>query len=82
MLYFLLIVIAVGVLLISPAGKKILKWSAISALISGVVLGVVMIFVVIWEDHQEIAAFLLFFLVGSILRGLNKYFDDKGKKVE
>lgn len=74
MLYFLLIVIAIGVLLISPAGKKILKWSSISAGAGAVLVAVVVVLVWIWDYNQALAAILGLAVLAGVIKifGLDK----------
>ncbi|MDD3531024.1 MAG: hypothetical protein PHV99_00280 [Candidatus Pacebacteria bacterium] len=78
MLYFLLIVIAVGVLLISPAGKKILKWAAIIAVIAAALSAAVLGIMLISEKYGGTWGILAgLALLGLVLRMFGFGQDDK-----
>lgn len=74
MLYFLLVIIAVGVLLISPGGKKILKWAAISAVVLAILAVIAAILYWVWGYNQVLSAILGLAVLGAVLRmfGLHK----------
>lgn len=74
MLYFLLVIIAIGVLLISPGGKKILKWVAVSAAVGAILIVVGVVLFWIWGYNQILAAIVGLFILGVVLRmfGLHK----------
>jgi len=55
MLYVLLVIIAVGVLLISPTGKGILKWTAILAAIGAGLFLAIALIVSVWAEYGAIA---------------------------
>lgn len=73
MLYFFLLVIAIGVLLISPVGKQILKWSVIVAVIGGILFAAMMVLQAIAEYSQDLAIILGVLGVGGILRAIIVY---------
>lgn len=70
MLYLLLIIIAIGVLLISPAGKSILKWLVILAVAGAVLFAAIVGLVIMYEDFsQELAVLLGLAGIGGIIKG-------------
>lgn len=75
MLYLLLIVIAVGVLLISPAGKGILKWFVIIAVIGAVLFGIMVVLVFIADYNEGLAVILGILAVCAIYKGIRNYID-------
>lgn len=74
MLYFLLVVIAVGVLLISPAGKKVLKWTAISAVVAAILAATAALLFWVWGYNQILAVILGLAILAGVIKifGLDK----------